>query len=178
MAEERQAAEPAAPPAAGWRLKLGGAIFGLSILGPLGLLPLVASLGLSTEEIAAASGAILIGAEVLGITAIAVMGKPGYTYLKSRALALIGKYGPPRRVSRTRYRIGLVFIFVPILLGWLAPYLAAVVPELPTSDVSIALFFDATLVVGLLLAGGDFWDKLRALFVHGATASFPEPVKA
>ena len=24
--------------------------------------------------------------------------------------------------------------------------------------------------------GGDFWDKIRSLFIYGATATFPKPL--
>jgi len=30
------------------------------------------------------------------------------------------------------------------------------------------------LLVSLFVLGGDFWDKLRALFFHGAKAVFPK----
>ena len=30
------------------------------------------------------------------------------------------------------------------------------------------------LIVSVFVLGGDFWDKLRALFVHGARAVFPD----
>jgi hypothetical protein len=29
------------------------------------------------------------------------------------------------------------------------------------------------LLASLFVLGGEFWDKLRALFVHGARAAFP-----
>jgi hypothetical protein len=29
------------------------------------------------------------------------------------------------------------------------------------------------LFASLFVLGGDFWDKVRSLFVHGATARFP-----
>jgi hypothetical protein len=32
---------------------------------------------------------------------------------------------------------------------------------------------DGVLFISLLILGGEFWDKLRSLFVHGATARFP-----
>ena len=35
-------------------------------------------------------------------------------------------------------------------------------------------FWMAPIIIGLLVLGGDFWDKLRSLFVHGARARFPE----
>ena len=52
-------------PAAGWRLKLGAALFGLSILLPVIGVPLVTALGLSATMTASVSGALLVGAEVL-----------------------------------------------------------------------------------------------------------------
>jgi hypothetical protein len=33
---------------------------------------------------------------------------------------------------------------------------------------------DLMFVSSLFVLGGEFWDKLRALFVHGAKARFPE----
>ena len=65
-------------PAPGWRLQLGIVLFVLSIVLPLAGVPLVASLGLSVSITGTVSGALLVGAEVLGIVAIAVMGKSGY----------------------------------------------------------------------------------------------------
>ena len=73
-------------PAAGWRLKLGVAIFVLSILLPVGGVPLVAALGLSSGVTASVSGGLLLSAEVLGIAAIAVLGTSGYAYIKSGVL--------------------------------------------------------------------------------------------
>ena len=77
-------ASTAAQVAAGWRVKLGVAIFALSILLPVAGIPLVATLGLSGTISASISGVLLVGAEVLGLVAVAVMGKPGYYIIKSR----------------------------------------------------------------------------------------------
>jgi len=30
------------------------------------------------------------------------------------------------------------------------------------------------MAVSLFVLGGEFWDKMRSLFVHGAVAQFPE----
>ena len=51
---------PAEKPAAGWRLKLGAALFGLSIILPVLGVPLVTALGLSTTITASVSGALLV----------------------------------------------------------------------------------------------------------------------
>ena len=54
----------------GWRLKLGVAIFVLSILLPVAGIPLVATLDLSGTVTASVSRALLVGAEVLGVLAV------------------------------------------------------------------------------------------------------------
>jgi hypothetical protein len=170
MAEVSQANVPAA----GWRLKLGVALFGLSIVLPVLGLPLVAVMGLSAATVATFSGAMLAGSEVLGFVAVAVMGKSGYAYIKNRVFGFIKQYGPPAEVSRTRYTIGLVMFAVPIVFGWLAPYAADLVPGYPGNEFTYAIVGDLLLLVSLFVLGGDFWDKLRALFIGGAKAVFPK----
>ena len=162
------------PPAAGWRLKLGIALFGLSIALPVLGVPLVAAMGLSAATVATVSGAMLVGAEVLGIIAVAVMGKPGYAYIKNRVFGFLKQYGPPAEVSPTRYAIGLVMFTVPFVFGWLAPYATDLIPGYLGSELTYGIIGDLLLLVSLFVLGGDFWDKLRALFFHGAKAVFPK----
>lgn len=161
-------------PAAGWRLKLGIGLFALSILLPVIGVPLVALIDLSAGKVATISGALLAGAEVLGIVAVAVMGKSGYAYIKNRVFGFLKQHGPPAEVGRTRYTIGLVMFAVPIAFGWLAPYAANLVPGYPGNEFTYAIVGDVLLLASLFVLGGDFWDKLRALFVHGAKAVFPQ----
>ena len=175
MVEE---ADVTAAPAAGWRIKLGAAIFVVSIAGPLALLPLVTAMELSGGTTATLSGFILAGAEGLGIAAVAVMGKSGYAYIKSRVFGFLKRYGPPREVGRARYTVGLVMFALPILGGWLTPYLGGVLPGYEGNAVALAIAGDAIWLASLFVLGGDFWDKLRALFVHGAKAVFPETLTA
>jgi len=161
-------------PAAGWRLKLGVALFGLSILLPVLGVPLVAVMGLSGGTVATLSGALLAGAEVVGIIAVAVMGKSGYAYIKNRVFGFLKQYGPPAEVSRARYAIGLIMFVVPIVFGWLAPYAADLIPGYIGNELTYAIVGDLLLLVSLFILGGDFWDKLRALFIRGAKAVFPK----
>jgi hypothetical protein len=171
MAEVSQANVPAT----GWRLKLGVALFGLSIALPVLGVPLVAATALSAATAATISGAMLLGAELLGIVAVAIMGKSGYAYIKNRVFGFLKQYGPPADVNRTRYTTGLVMFVVPILFGWVAPYAADLIPGYLGNEFTYAIVGDLLLLVSLFVLGGDFWDKLRALFVHAATAVFPKP---
>jgi hypothetical protein len=131
-------------------------------------------MGLSAATVATVSGALLGGSEVLGLVAVATMGKNGYAYIKNRVFGFLKQYGPPAEVSRTRYTIGLVMFAVPIVFGWLAPYAADLIPGYPGNELTYGIIGDLLLLVSLFVLGGDFWDKLRALFIGGAKAVFPE----
>lgn len=160
--------------ATGWRFRLGTALFLLSMFGPFLFIPLVAMMGFPTELTTAISGGILVGGEVVLVLATAVMGKAGFAYIKGRVFSLLKQYGPPMEVSRLRYLIGLVLFVVPILSGWLAPYASHLIPGYAGNEFTFAVVGDLILVVSLFVLGGEFWEKIRALFIHGARAIIPE----
>lgn len=166
MAKAAGAAE--IPVVAGWRFKLGVALFVLSLFGPLVIIPLIAWSSLSAAMVTSISGAVLIGAEVLLVAAAAVMGKSGYAFIKNRAFGFLKKHGPPREVSRARYNAGLVIFAVPILFGWLAPYAGTLIPGYEGNVITFAVIGDLLLLISLFVLGGEFWDKLGALFIHNA----------
>lgn len=170
MVEDLQANEPTT----GWQLKIGVSLFGLSILLPVIGIPLVAAMELPAETITTVSAVLLVAAELLGLVAVAVMGKSGYVYLKSRVFGFFKQHGPPDEVSRTRYTIGLVMFVVPVIFGWLAPYVTDWIPRYTGNEISYSIAGDLLLLLSLFVLGGDFWDKLRALFIHGAKALFPK----
>ena len=163
---------PSEKPAVDWRLKLGAALFGLSIILPVIGVPLVTALGLSATMTASVSGALLVGAEVLGVCAIAVMGKSGFAYIKNRVFGFLKQHGPPQKVSRGRYNIGLVIFCVPLLFGWLLPYISKWVPGLLSNPLPFAIGGDILILASLLVLGGDFWDKIRSLFIHDTEVHF------
>jgi len=155
-------------------LIVGGTLFLLGWLCPL-LVPVVAASNLPIAWKAAASGVLLIGLpELFTLAAIAVLGRSGYQYLKGRLLTALKRHGPPVTVGPTRYRIGLVLFVLPLLLGFLEPYLGHLVPGLAENRVAFCVACDLLFLSSLFVLGGEFWEKLRALFVHGAKARFPE----
>ena len=143
-------------------------------LEKLGVPVVVTALGLSTTMTASVSGALLVGAEVLGVCAIAVMGKSGYAFIKNRVFGFLKQHGPPQKVSRGRYNIGLVIFCVPLLLGWLSPYISKWVPGLLSNPLPYAVGGDILFLASLLVLGGNFWDKIRSLFIHDAEVHFPQ----
>jgi hypothetical protein len=104
------------------------------------------------------------------LIAVAILGKPGFNYLKSKIFKWFKKYGPPDTVSLTRYRIGLVFFLLPILLGFILPYIWELLPFIKEYLLIITISGDVILVISLFILGGDFWDKLRSLFVYNSRA--------
>jgi len=152
-------------PASGWRLKLGSVLLALSVVVPLSAVFVVGSFDLSPALTATLTAILLGGSEVLGLVAIAVLGKPGYEYIKARFFALLKRHGPPERVGPIRYRIGLVLFCLPLLFAWLVPYVGVLSDNLAVVPLPLALGADVLLLISLFVLGGEFWDKIRALFV-------------
>ncbi len=157
----------------GWRLKLIAVLFGLSILLPVAGVPLVALFDFSTSVTATVTGGLLVSAEVMGLAAAAVMGKSGYALIKKKVFGFIKQYGPPNKVSRLRYKVGLAMFLVPILFGWVSIYTARWIPGFESKPFFYAVGGDLMLLASLFVLGGDFWDKIRSLFIHDAEVRFP-----
>jgi ABC-type uncharacterized transport system permease subunit len=159
----------------GWRFKLGSVMLLLSLVGPLVIIPLLATLGLSGTSTASLSGVVLVGAELLMVAAVAVMGKEGYETIKGYASNFFRRYGPPDEVGQSRYRVGLIMFIVPILFGWLVPYFQILTFDFSEWTLALAIIGDLFLLLSLFVLGGGFWDKLRSLFFHDAKANFAAP---
>jgi hypothetical protein len=164
-------------PQVGWRVKVGFAIFVASIGWPV-LLPVLPLFGFSGTAVAAFTGVMVVAAEAMILVGAAIAGKEGFAYIKTRVFGFLKSYGPPKQVSRIRYVIGLVMFVLPLLLGWASPYLGHYLPGLKENPLIYALVGDGLLLISLFVLGGDFWDKLRSLFVRDAKAVFPEKPSA
>ena len=159
-------------PRAGWRFRLGLIVLVVGWLSPL-CIPLITATELPTRWKTIISGALAVGIpEVFTVAAIAIMGKSGYNLIKERIFSFLKKHGPPDRVSLTRYRIGLVMFILPLIFGWLGPYGAHLIPGYETHRFVVSLIGDVMFVASLFVLGGDFWDKIRALFSHSARVQF------
>jgi hypothetical protein len=159
-------------PKAGWRFRLGLTILIVGWLSPL-LIPLVTASSLATRWKAIISGLLAVGIpEVFTVLAVATIGKSGYNLIKERIFSFLKKHGPPDRVSPTRYRIGLVMFILPVLFGWLAPYGAHHIPGYESHRFVVSVIGDVMFITSFFVLGGDFWDKIRALFIRSARAQF------
>lgn len=141
-------------------------------LAPLAI-PLVTNSSLPATWKSVLSGVLLLGVPELAIVlTVIVLGKAGFNELKARIWKLFRRTVLPGEVSRGRYYAGLVVFLIPILIGWLSPYLYESAPSLLRYRLTVAIVSDVALIVGLCLMGGQFWDKIRALFVYEARATF------
>ena len=163
----------AAAPVPGWRFTTGVTLFVLGLVCPL-FVPLVTATNLTGKTKAIFSGALALGVpELLWLAAVALMGKAGFDLIKGRVFGFMKRHAMPATVSRTRYRVGLVMILVPVMLGFAQPYVSTVFEQLAEYRVQVGVAGDVLLLVSLFVLGGEFWDKVRALFVHGARVEFP-----
>ena len=148
-------------------------LFLLGLFAPVAI-PLLRQMGVSGATLVALSAALVFGIpEVLWMLAVAVLGKAGFEQGKQWACALLRRHAPPERVGGVRYRIGLVMLTLPLVFAWLAPYAVHGWPGRVPSSLQVSIAGDALFVLSFFVLGGEFWDKVRALFVHGATARFP-----
>lgn len=152
------------------RLITGALVFIIGQLSPL-LIPFVLNSDLGSGIKTALSGFLMLGVPELAIMlSIVIMGKAGFAFLKSKVGQFFKQYGPPETVSKTRYTIGLLLFLIPFIIGWLLPYFEHLIPRYDEYHLWINIPGDILLVLSLFVLGGDFWEKLRSLFIYNQTS--------
>ena len=160
------------------RFYLGLFFFILAWVSPL-FIPVILQLPLSSEAKGTLSTLLLVGApEVFILIAAALLGKETLAYFVGRIKSVFRMKRPFKPVGRVRYTIGL--------LMFLACLLSSVVEVNypPAREIYGDYFTEAAIVwniffvVSLFVLGGNFWDKLRSLFVFDAYAVFPAKPEA
>ena len=150
----------------GRRLVIGGIVFITGQLAPL-FIPIVISSDLGSGLKTALSGILMLGIPELAIMlSIVIMGKAGFAFIKSKIGRFFKQYGPPDTVSKTRYNIGLIMFLIPFVIGWLLPYFEHLIPWYMNYHLWINISGDVLLIISLFVLGGDFWEKLRSLFIY------------
>jgi hypothetical protein len=139
----------------------------------LALVPVVAGSGLTLGLRTALTGLIVIVPLLTKVAAGAVMGKAGFNFLKEHALRFLRRFRPAQQVSPLRYRIGLILFVLPLVGGWLERFVPGVLIDGSESIILWCLLGDVVLITGLFVLGGEFWDKLKALFIYDAKVLFP-----
>jgi len=162
--------EIAAPPPMG-RIVAGVGVFVLGWVVTLSIVPIITASPLSTSAQATVSGIVVfVGPKIGVLAAIAILGKPGFNYLKRK---VFGFLKPPAEVGPVRYRIGIVMFVAAMLFGLLERYVGYFMANAIAPEIRSSIAIDVLLVASILVLGGDFWDKIRALFIREAKAQFP-----
>ena len=126
-------------------------------------------MGLPASRIAAMTGAIFVANKVLILACIAIMGKSGFQQLKGMVFGYAKSLAPSGPISRTRHVIGLVMFCLPLVSAMLEPYVDQLAPGLRPNLWQLQVLGDLMLIASFFVLGGDFWSKIRALFVRTAT---------
>ena len=118
------------------------------------------------------------GPEIFAILAVVCLGKENLLVIKDKILAFLRLIKPAGPVSRGRYRLGLVMFLLPIIPTYIMAYVPQWLPDHSPQRLYVNLAADFLFLTSLFVLGGDFWDKLRALFVYDARAQFePHPTE-
>ncbi|MFA6076319.1 MAG: hypothetical protein WCV63_10440 [Negativicutes bacterium] len=158
------------------RLILGISLLVIGVFLPLAVYPVVHSdwpLAAKT----AVSGIFTFGFEILAIPAVAIMGKENFDRLMKGVKGWFGKLKPAGTVGRTRYNVGLLLFIMPIVPTYIMAYFPRWLPDYSLERLMINISADVIFLVSLFVLGGDFWDKLRSLFVRESKAVFPKKSK-
>jgi hypothetical protein len=137
-------------------------LWGLAVLlvvnigGPVVGLPLLALTDLSTGTKTVVGGLIVAVAELSLPVVIAILGKPGFAYLKGLFFRVLRRYGPPAEVGRVRYRIGLAMLGLTLIFALVEPYAGGYFGVTAENRVFYALSGDVLLLASFIVLGGDF----------------------
>lgn len=170
----KQDAISASEHALGWRLKVGGTLFVLALVPWALLLPLpLYAASFATVGTLVAVGVVL--KKVIFLSAVAVLGERGFEIVCRK---LLRKITPPAQVGPLRHRIGVVMFCLPFVQGVFQTYASYVAPHLLFQRLWVDLGADIMLVASVFVLGGNFWEKLRALFSREARVVYPQESQA
>ena len=147
------------------RIIFGGAILIIGFCGPL-FIPIVTGSALSVGLKATLSGLLAFGIpEVFMLIAIGILGKDGYAFLKTKLGGFISRIAPDE-ISNSRHRIGVLLFCLPLILGFLQPYIGHYIDFFNNIPLWYYIMSDWIFVMSIFILGGSFWDKLRGLFKY------------
>jgi hypothetical protein len=148
------------------RIIFGTVILIVGFMSPL-LIPLVTGTDWSVGLKSIVSGLLAFGIpEVFMLLAVAIMGKPGYEFIKEKILRFLKRFAPSDEVSLTRYRVGLVMFSIPVIIGIVQPYLGFYFPFFKGLPLWWYIISDILFISSFFVLGGDFWDKFSGLFSY------------
>jgi hypothetical protein len=122
--------------------------------------------------------AFWISAPIMKISSIAILGKASYLWIQYQIHFIYHHVAKPHQVTPLRYNIGLVLFILPFLPNYMFSFMPQLLPDSMTMRYIIIISADMVFLSSLFVLGGDFWDKLRSLFIYTARAKFEEEPEA
>jgi hypothetical protein len=112
--------------------------------------------------------------EVGTLIGVALMGKENYERFKEALYKFVGRIKPAGDVGPLRHKIGLVMFFLPLVPAYLQAYWPQWLPDSSPLRWQVKAAADVLFLASFFVLGGDFWDKLHALFTREARACPPK----
>jgi hypothetical protein len=113
---------------------------------------------------AALWGVLFFAPEVGTLAGVAIMGRENFDRFKRAAFAAVGRIKPTGEIGPWRHKVGLVMFFLPIVPSYLQAYQPQWLPDSSPLRWQVKLAADVIFFASFFVLGGDFWDKLHALF--------------
>ena len=111
--------------------------------------------------------------EVGTLIGVALMGKENYERFKAALYKFVGRIKPAGDVGPVRHKAGLVMFFLPLVPAYLQAYWPQWLPDSSPLRWQVKVAADVLFLASFFVLGGDFWDKLHALFTREARACPP-----
>lgn len=118
-------------------------------------------------------GICFFGFEIMMIPAVAIMGKDNYNIIMTHALGWLKNFKPAGNVGKVRHSVGIILFLLPLVPTYIMGYIPAWLPDNSPIRLYVSIASDIIFLTALFVLGGDFWDKLRSLFILEARAWFP-----
>jgi len=109
--------------------------------------------------------------EVGTLIGVAVMGRENYELFRLKAAAVLRRIKPAGDVGPARHRAGLVMLLAPLVPAYLQAFKPEWLPDGSPFRWPAMVAAHLVCLAGLFMLGGDFWDKLHALFSREARAA-------
>jgi len=119
-------------------------------------------------------GIFWLSAPLMKISSVAILGKPSYLYIKSIFRHHVARMIKPYHANRIRYNIGLFLFCLPVIPTYILAYAPQFFSDNFYPRLILNISLDVVFITSLFVLGGDFWDKLKALFSFSAKVSFPK----
>jgi hypothetical protein len=119
-------------------------------------------------------GILFFTPEVCTLAAVAIMGKENYERFKTAVFRWVGRIKPEGDVGVWRHRIGLAMFFVPLVPTYVQAYKPEWLPDSSSWRWMVKAVADLIFIASFFVLGGDFWDKLHALFSREARANISQ----